>query len=233
LPQRELLRIEKHCNLVIGQNLIVRSDQHRIAAPDRKRRGRLDRSRGIHRLVLERGDVVGERKINRLHVGIFQTGGMQERVQRRCIADPGRIHRKLHALEVLELLVAAALHMILAHENLSRAIAARGGRLVRHDLDPDAAGHGIVEPGGGGARSRLDLAGTERGHHVRGRAEVRHFYLDAFSLEEALLLRDIDRRVAGAAGRPYGDGLRCRDVWCQQHRAGEDRDDRHVAQGLH
>ena len=70
----------------------------------------------------------------------------------------------------------------------------------------------VVEPGRRRARAGFDLAGAERRHHVGGRAKVDHLDVEAFVAEVALLVGDIDRRVAGAAGGADGDGLRRRHV---------------------
>src|SRR5215813_9064651 len=147
----------------------------------------------------------------------FKPGGLQEGVERRRIAHPGGIHRELHALEVLERPVAPALDMVLADENFGGAVARRGRRLVGHDLDLDAARHRIVEPGRGGAGAGFDLAGPERRHHIRRRAKIGHFDVEAFVAETALLVRDEDRCVARAAGRPDRYRLRgCCAGWRRQ-----------------
>ena len=191
---------------MVRQHLVVGFDQDRVAAANGERRRRLDRGRGIDRFVLERGDVVGQRHVDGLDIGIFQPDGLQQGVERRRVADPGRVHGELHALEILERLVASAVDMILAHQNLGAAVAGRGRRLVRHDLDPDAARDRVVEPGRGGAGTGFELAGAERRHHVRRRAEVDHLDVQAFLAEVALLVCDEDRRIARAAGRADRDG---------------------------
>jgi hypothetical protein len=172
--------------------------------------GRFHRRRSVDRFVLERDDMVGQRKVDGLDIGIFQSGGLQQGVQGRGIAHARGIHRELHALEVLELLVAPALDVVLADQNLGAAVARRRGRLVGDDLDLDAACDRIVEPGRGGARAGFDLAGTQRRHHVGGRAKVCHFDIQAFVAEVSLLGGDVDRRVARAAGRADGYRLRAR-----------------------
>src|SRR5262249_50623630 len=90
------------------------------------------------------------------------------------------------------------------------AVARWGRRLVGHDLDLDAARDRIVEPGRGGAGAGFDLAGPERRHHIRRRAKIGHFDVEAFVAEIALLVRDEDRCVARAAGRPDRYRLRGR-----------------------
>src|SRR5262249_29752282 len=129
-------------------------------------------------------------------------GGLQESVERRRIAHARGIHRELHALEVRERPVASALDMILANKNFSAAVARRGRRLVRHDLDLDAARNRVVKPSRGGTGAGFDLAGPERRHHVRRRAKIGHFDVQAFVAEIALLVRDVDRRAAVLAGPP-------------------------------
>jgi hypothetical protein len=161
--------------------------------------------------------MVGQRKVDGLDIGIFQPGGLQEAVERRRIAHPGGIHRELHTLEVLQRPVAPALDMVLADENFGGAVARRGRRLIGHDLDLDAARHRIVEPGRGGAGAGFDLAGPERRHHIRRRAKIGHFDVEAFVAEIALLVRDEDRCVARAAGRPDRYRLRgCCAGWRRQ-----------------
>ena len=161
--------------------------------------------------------MVRQWKIYGLDVGIFQPGGLQEGVERRRIAHSGGIHRELHALEVLERPITPALDVVLANENLGAAVARRGRRLVRYDLDLDAARNRIVEPSRGGAGAGFDLAGPERRHHIRRRAKIGHFDVEAFVAEIALLVRDEDRCVARAAGRPDRYRLRgCCAGWRRQ-----------------
>src|SRR5207344_1510168 len=101
------------------------------------------------------------------------------------------------------------------------SVAGRGRRLVRHDLDSDAARHRVVEAGRGGTRAGFDLAGAERRYHVGRRAEIDDFDLEAFLAEIALLVRDEDGRVARAAGRADCDGLRGRRARRRQECAQE------------
>ena len=187
---------------MVRQDLVIGLNEDRIAVADRERRTGLHRCRGVDRFVLERGDVVGQWKVDGLDVGIFQPDGLQESVERRRIAYPRGIHRELHAFEVRERPVAPALDMVLADENFGGAVARRGRRFVGHDLDLDAARHRIVEPGRGGAGAGFDLAGPERRHHVRRRAKIGHFDVEAFVAEIALLVGDEDWGVARTAGRP-------------------------------
>ena len=202
---------------MVRQDLVVGLDEDGIAIADRERRAGLHRRRGVDRLILERGDVVRQWKIDGLDVGIFQPGGLQEGIERRRIAHPGGIHRELHALEIRERPVAPARDMVLADENFGGAVARWGRRLVGHDLDLDAARHRIVEPGRGGAGAGFDLAGPERRHHIRRRAKIGHFDVEAFVAEIALLVRDEDRCVACAAGRPDRYRLRGRRAdWCEK-----------------
>jgi len=63
----------------------------------------------------------------------------------------------------------------------------------------------------------FDLAGPERRHHIRRRAKIGHFDVEAFVAEIALLVRDEDRCVARAAGRPNRYRLRgCCAGWHRQ-----------------
>jgi hypothetical protein len=129
-PQRKVLSVKQHGDLVVGKNFVVRPDQHGIAIMDRDRGSWLDGGRRVDRFVLERHDVVGKWQVDGLDVCITEPDRLQQCVEGRGVAHPRAIHGEPHAPEVLDVAVASALHMVATDKDLGSAIFGRRRRFV-------------------------------------------------------------------------------------------------------
>ena len=181
---REILRIEQHRDLVVRDDLVVALYQHREAALDRDGRRRLDRGRGVDALVARAPATwSGSGMLTVSTSEYFSPTDFSSALSVAVLLTPGAFMANFMPLKSVERLVATAVDVVLADENLGGAVAGRRGRLVGDDLDLDAAQHRVVEPGGGRARAGVELAGAERRHHVGGRAEIRHLDVEALLAE--------------------------------------------------
>ena len=102
----------------------------------------------------------------------------------------------LHALEISHGLVAAAVDVLLAHDQHLVAVARPRIAIAADDADGDVARHRVEECRAGGTGRDVDVAGAERRDHLAAAVEDSAFRLESFLGEIALLHRNEDGEVA-------------------------------------
>src|SRR5438552_8163952 len=129
--------------------------------------------------------MLGEADIDDFRIAEFEPALFQRLVERGGAPGSRSPDSNLHAFEVGERLVAAAVDVVLAHHQRGKAVAWLDGGLVGHDFHENAAPDGIIEAGRHRSAADFELAGAERRDHLCRRIETDERYLQALLAKEA------------------------------------------------
>src|SRR5581483_3438959 len=157
---------------------------------------RLGHDRRVDRAALQPGQHLRKGEVDVLDIVVFEPGALQRLVDGRAGRSAFARLGDLGALEVGEGLELAAIDQFLAHQQRDISVAGQVRALVGDDLEADPARLGIVEPGRGGGGGNVDLAGAERGDHVRPGLHVDQRDLEPLVLPIPFVVADEERRVA-------------------------------------